>query len=105
MSELQLRKMLGAKVFDSEGEHIGRLEEIEAERGDESCAVVSYIVEHRGLLDRISTWSLTSSMRKKLSRKASSQPYRIGWDQMDLTDPHRPRTVVPKELLERTRGD
>lgn len=105
MSELQLRKMLGAKVYDSEGAHIGRLEEIEAERGDESCAIVSYLVEHRGLLDRISTWALTNSMRKKLSSKPSSQPYRIGWDQMDLTDPHRPRTLVPKELLARGRGD
>ena len=105
MSELQLRKILGAKVYDSEGEHIGRLEEVEAEKGDEWCDVVSYIVEHRGLLDRISTWALTSSMQKTLSRKKSSKPYRIGWDQMDLTDPHRPRTLVPKELLARSRGD
>ena len=105
MSELQLRKMLGAKVYDSEGVHIGRLEEIEAERGDEWCSIVSYIVEHRGLLDRISTWALTSSMREKLSRKSSSQPYRIGWDQIDLGDPHHPRTLVPKELLARTRKD
>ena len=101
MNQLQLRKMLGAKVYDSEGHHIGRLEEIEAERGDESCAVVSYIVEHRGLLDRISSWALTNSMQKKLSRKSSSEPYRIGWDQIDLTDPHRPKTLVPKELLTR----
>lgn len=99
MNQLQLRKMLGARVYDSEGHHIGRLEEIEAERGDESCAIVSYIVEHRGLLDRISTWALTNSMQKKLSRKASSEPYRIGWDQMDLSNPHKPRTLVPKELL------
>jgi len=105
MSELQLRKILGAKVYDSEGEHIGRLEEIEAERGDESCAIVSYLVEHRGLLDRISTWALTSSMQKKLSRKSSSQPYRVGWDQMDISDPHHPRTVVPKELLARGKRD
>ena len=35
MRELQLRRMLGAKVVDSEGAHIGRLEEIEAERGED----------------------------------------------------------------------
>lgn len=101
MSKLQLRKMLGAKVYDSEGAHIGRLEEIEAERGDESCAIVSYIVEHRGLLDRISTWALTNSMQKKLSRKSSSGPYRIGWDQMDLSNPQKPKALVPRELLAR----
>ena len=105
MRELQLREMLGARVTDSEGTHIGRLEEIEVEKGDESCAVVSYIVEHRGLLDRLSSWALTSSMQKKLSRRASSRPYRVGWNQMDLSDPHHPRTLVPKELLEKGSGE
>jgi len=99
MKELQLREMLGVKVVDSEGEHIGRLEEIEAERGDEICEIRAYIVEHRGLLDRISSWALTSSIQDRLSRK--SQPYRVSWDQMDLSDPQRPRTLVPKELLHR----
>jgi sporulation protein YlmC with PRC-barrel domain len=101
MRELELRKMLGARVVDSEGEHIGRLEEIVAERGEQSCEINSYIVEHRGLLDRISSWALTSSMRKSLSKKQSSQPYRVAWNQMDLSDPHHPRTLVPKDLLER----
>jgi sporulation protein YlmC with PRC-barrel domain len=105
MHELQLRKMLGARVTDSEGVHIGRLEEIEVEKGDESCAVVSYIVEHRGLLDRLSTWAVTSEMQKKLSRRASSRPYRVGWNQMDLSDPHHPRALVPKEMLSRGSGE
>ncbi len=100
MRELQLREMLGARVVDSEGEHIGRLEEIEAERGEEHCLINFYIVEHRGLRDRISSWALTSSMRKKLSEKRKDQPYRIPWNQMDLSDPHNPRVLVPKELLE-----
>jgi len=100
MRELELRRILGAKVVDSEGAHLGRLEEIEAERGEESCVINSYIVEHRGLLDRVSTWALTSSMRQRLLAK-SPRPYRVGWNQMDLRDPHHPRTLLPKELLER----
>jgi len=105
MRELQLRKMLGARVVDSEGHHIGRLEEIVADRGDDECVINSYIVEHRGLFDRISSWALTSSMRSHLSKKQKAQPYRIGWNQMDLSDPQRLRTLVPKELLERTVRD
>ena len=104
MREIELREMLGVKVVDSEGEHIGRLEEIELERGKESCAVVAYIVEHRGLLDRASSWALTASLQEKLSRKDKTRPYRVGWNQMDLTDPRHPRTLVPKELLEKTRS-
>lgn len=102
MRELQLKTILGARVVDSEGHHIGRLEEIIADRGDEACEINSYIVEHRGIFDRMSTWALTSSLRSRMSKK---QPYRVGWNQMDLSDPHRPRTLVPKELLERTVRD
>jgi hypothetical protein len=105
MAELQLRHILGAKVHDSEGVPLGHLEELEVERGDEYCTIISYLVEHRGLLDRLSTWTLTSSMQKKLDRRSSSRPYRVGWNQMDLSDPRHPRTLVPKELLERGRGD
>ena len=104
MRELQLRTMLGAKVVDSEGAHIGRLEEIEAERGEDSCAINSYIVEHRGLLDWVSSWALPSSMQKRLARIQRARPYRVWWNQMDLSDPQHPRTLVPKELLDLISG-
>ena len=99
MREVQLREMLGVKVVDSEGEAIGKLEEIEAERGEEFCEITSYLVEHRGLLDRLSSWAVTSGVKKKLT--GHSRPYRVAWNQMDMSDPAHPRTLVPKELLER----
>ena len=101
MKHVELREMLGRPVVDSEGVHIGRLEEIEAERGEEYCVIDYYIVEHRGLLDRVSTWALSASLQSKLARRKSSQPYRVAWDQMDISDPRHPRTLVPKELLPR----
>lgn len=101
MRRVELREMLGSKVFDSEGKPIGHLEEIEADRGDDYCVVTSYIIEHRGLLDRVSTWTLSASLQSRLARRASSQPYRVAWDQMDISDPRHPRTLVPKELLRR----
>ena len=100
MREVQLREMLGARVTDSEGHHIGRLEEIEIDRGREFCLVNSYIVEHRGLLDRLSSWTLTASLQAKLEKRGG-KPYRVAWNQMDLSDPRHPRTLVPCELLER----
>ena len=101
MRRVELREMLGSKVVDSEGKPIGHLEEIEADRGDDYCVVTSYIIEHRGLLDRVSTWTLSASLQSRLARRASSQPYRVAWDQMDISDPRHPRTIVPKELLRR----
>jgi sporulation protein YlmC with PRC-barrel domain len=103
MREIQLRDILGLKVVDSEGEPIGKLEEIEAERGDDSCSITSYLVEHRGILDRLSSWAVTSGVQKKLANH--SRPYRVAWDQMDLSDPHHPRTLVPKDLLKRASVD
>ena len=100
MKRFELREMLGVKVVDSEGEYCGRLEEVDAERGEDSCVVNFYIVEHRGLLDRVSSWTLTAPIQQKLERRKSGGPYRVGWNQMDLSDPRHPRTLVPKELLE-----
>ena len=101
MRRIEMREMLGSKVFDSAGKPIGHLEEIEAERGDDYCVVKFYIVEHRGLLDRVSSWTLTASLQSKLARRPSSQPYRVAWNEMDLSDPRHPRTLVPKAMLKR----
>ena len=101
MRQLRLLEILGRKVVDSEGVTLGHLEEIEMERGAESCPVQAYLVEHRGLLDRMSSWTLTSSMQKALSRRSSKKPYRVPWDEMDLSDPRHPRTLVPKSALRR----
>lgn len=101
MRHVQLLEMLGRKVVDSEGVTLGHLEEIELERGPESCLVQAYLVEHRGLLDRLSTWTLTSSMHNALSKRSSSKPFRVPWDEMDLSDPRHPRTRVPRSSLRR----
>jgi len=102
MRRIQLFEILGRRVIDSEGETIGHLEEIEAEQGSESCLIQAYLVEHRKMLDRLSTWALTSSMQKALSRRSASKPFRIPWHQMDLSDPRHPRTLIPKSELHRT---
>jgi hypothetical protein len=98
-------EVLGRKVVDSEGRYAGRLEEIEAEKGDDFCLIKSYLVEHRGLLDRLQTWALAAPMRKSIPIREKSRPYRVPWDQMDLTDPAHPRILVPQSQLTRVRSD
>jgi sporulation protein YlmC with PRC-barrel domain len=102
MQRIRLLEILGRRVIDSNGETIGHLEEIEAEQGSESCLVQAYLVEHRKLLDRLSTWALTSSMQEALSRRSTSKPFRVPWHQMDLSEPRRPKTRVPKSELRQT---
>ncbi|MEO8193033.1 MAG: hypothetical protein ABI681_04225 [Gemmatimonadales bacterium] len=103
MREVRLLEVLGRKVVDSSGKHIGRLEEIEVERGDDSCAIKSYIVEHRGLLDRTSSWAVPTSIRLLLAKRRTSAPYRVRWEQMDMSDPRHPKALLPSDELERTR--
>lgn len=105
MRQVQLREVLGKKVLDPSGETVGHLEEVEADRGRDSCAVRAYIVEHRGLLDRLSGWALTSSMRQVFERNSQDKPYRVPWDQMDMADPGHPRTLLPKSELPRVNED
>lgn len=99
MRKVQLREMLGTKVHDPDGVPIGHLEEVEVERGETECVVTAYIVEHRGLLDRVSSWALTSGMQKALERRSQNRPYRIPWDQMDMSDPRHPVSLIPKSDL------
>lgn len=103
MKELNLYEILGRKVCDANGEYAGCLEEIEVERGDEACAVKSYLVEHRGLMSRITAWALADSLQKAIPVKEESLPYRVPWDQMDLADPEHPRITVAKSELKRAR--
>lgn len=105
MREIHLYEMLGRKVYDANDEYAGRLEEIEVERGDESCAVMSYLVAHRGLMGRITSWALADSLQKRLPTSEESLPYRVPWDQMDLSDPDHPRITVEKSRLKRARSE
>jgi sporulation protein YlmC with PRC-barrel domain len=104
MRELRLFEILDRKVVDSEGKYAGRVEEIEAERGDDVSLIKSYLVVHRGLLDRIQTWALAGSIRKSIPVREKSTPYRVPWDQMDMSDPDHPRILVPQSELSRARS-
>ena len=101
MKEVHLFEILGRKVYDSDGKYAGCLEEIEAERGDESCLVKSYLVERRGLVARITAWALADSLQHAIPVNENSLPYRIPWDQMDFSEPRRPRITVPQSQLRR----
>ena len=104
MKELHLYEILGRKVLDANGEYVGRLEEVEAERGDDACAIENFLVGRRGLLDRIAAWAIAASLQRFLPVREKSKPYRVPWEQMDLSDPSRPRINVHKSELRRVRS-
>ena len=105
MKELHLYETLGRKVYDANDKYAGRLEEIEVERGDESCLVTNYLVQHRGLMSRITQWAVSDSLRKTIPVSEKSLPYRVPWDLMDLSDPEHPRITVAQSELRRARTE
>jgi sporulation protein YlmC with PRC-barrel domain len=104
MRELRLFEILGREVVDSEGKYAGRVEEIEAERGDDVSLIKSYLVVHRGPIDRVQTWALSAVIQKSIPVREKSRPYRVPWDQMDMSDPEHPRILVPQSELSRVRS-
>lgn len=104
MKQIHLFEILGRKVHDSDGKYAGCLEEIEVQRGDESCPVESYLVYRRGLIARVTAWALSDSLRKAIPKSEKSLPYRVPWDLMDLSDVARPRITIPRGQLERVRS-
>ncbi|MEO5904210.1 MAG: hypothetical protein ABIQ55_09380 [Gemmatimonadaceae bacterium] len=104
MREIQLFEILGHKVYDSDGKYAGCIEEIEAERGDDSCAIENFLVEHRGLTDRITAWAIAYSLQHFIPVREKSKPYRVPWQLMDLSDPRNPRITVPQSELKRVRS-
>lgn len=100
MSEIRLELLIGRKVHDVNGEKVGRIEEIRAEKRTNDCLVEAYLVGASALIERLAAWTLVRPIRGILPNSVYSM-YRIPWEEMDLTDPHRPRLTVPKSSLRR----
>jgi PRC-barrel domain protein len=98
MKEINVELLIGKKVVDSDGKKVGTIHEIVVERGNEWCPVEAYYVGTRALLVRIAQWAVPVRVSSYLESKML-RPFRIAWEQMDLSDPEHPRTTVSKDQL------
>ena len=100
MKEISVEQLIGRHVVDSDGKKLGRIHEISAERGEDSCLVDAYYVGGRALIVRIARWAVPNKMSSALESKLV-RPFRIPWDEMDLSDPRHPRATMSKEQIKR----
>ncbi len=100
MKEISVEQLLGTRVVDSEGNKLGRIHEISAQRGEDSCLVDAYYVGGRAMVVRIARWAVPNSISSAIESKLL-RPYRIAWDEMDLSDPRHPRVRLTKEQIRR----
>lgn len=98
--ELHIERLLGRKVFDSEGKRIGRLEEVVATRQDGEWVVEEYWVGSGALLHRLSVRGAARALLGLCGIKGDSG-YKVPWDKIDLSHPKRLRLHCARHELEK----
>jgi sporulation protein YlmC with PRC-barrel domain len=96
--EVNVERLLGTKVCDIDGNDVGRIEEFRVERDEKSCLVEAYLIGASALIQRLSAWTLVRPIERFLPGKLYSV-YRVPWQDMDLSDPSRPRLRIAKRDL------
>ena len=97
--EIHLELLIGKRVFALNGQSIGRLEEVRAElnaRGH--CFVTEFLVGSYAVLERMSAWRMGREILRTLHVRRK-QSYRVRWEQLDLSDPRRPRLACEVDEL------
>jgi len=89
---------LGKKVFALDGQAIGRLEEMWAKTDRGQFFVAEFLVGSYAVLERLAAWSIGRSVLRVFGAKRD-EGYRIRWDQLDLSDPERPRLLCSVDEL------
>lgn len=89
--EIHLELLLGKRVFTLNGQPLGRLEEVRAVLNNRGFFFVTeYLVGSYALLERLSAWRMGRTIMSTLHLKRG-ESYRVRWEQLDLSDPNRPR--------------
>jgi hypothetical protein len=97
--EIHLELSIGRPVFALNGRQLGRLEEVRAELNNRGqCYVSEFLVGSYGALERLAAWKMGRSLLR-VFRARKSEGHRIRWDQIDFSDPRRPKLKVEVEEL------
>ena len=91
--------LLGRSVRDIDGRRAGRIEEIEVENSSHGCFVTGFVLGAEGLLQRLSFRGIGPLFIPSLAAKAQKRAKAVPWQQMDLTNPKRPRLRCRKDDL------
>jgi len=73
------------------------VQEIRARREGNTLVVQEYVVGIRGALERLAALGIASGLLRTVSPRR--RLHVVGWQQMDISDPLRPRLLVPASRL------
>jgi len=97
--DVHVELLLGTKVRDTDGNIVGRIEELRVDREDNSCRVESYLIGASALIERLSAWTLIRPVARALHAHKLYQVYDVRWQDMDLSDPARPKLRIARSDL------
>ena len=92
---LNLDRLIGRKILTGNNRPLGRLEECRAERRGDAWVITEWVIGSAGLLER-----LGFGVRMILGRRTGGG-FVARWDQLDISDPERPRLTCSMEELKR----
>ena len=97
--ELRIESLLGHRLRGADGKSLGRIEEVVAEIRGTDWIVVEVHVGPGALLERLAELTSLVPLFGALQRRLGAR-HRVPWDQLDFTDPSRPRAMMRQEDLE-----
>lgn len=92
--ELRLDRLMARQVLAANNRPVGRLEEFRATKRGRDYQITEYVIGAAGLLERLGVGMLLLIGRR-------SGGYVVRWDQLDISDPERPRLKCGVEELTR----
>jgi len=101
--EANIELLLGAKVYDANGEKVGRIEEFRADEDGDACRIEAYLIGASALVERLAAWTLIRPVKRALKTRHIYSVFEVPWQDMDLSDPKRPRLRVARKDLQRAR--
>jgi hypothetical protein len=90
--ETRLDRLVGRQVLAPNNQPVGRLEEFRVEKHGTGLLVKEYVIGRAGLLERL-------GFAVKLLVGKAGGGYVARWDQLDISDPTRPRLTCPASEL------
>lgn len=94
-TELRLDRLVGRQVLAANNRPLGRLEEFRVERDGSDWVVIEYIIGVAGLLERLGLGARLVIGLANIRRRG----FIARWNQLDLTNPERPRLTCPIDDL------
>lgn len=92
-----LQSLLGRLVLDCDGVRVARIHDVLTDWDGERCVVREWLLGTGALRQRLGVRAL-----HLLGLRSETPPVRVPWEEMDLTNPARPRLRCRKDELPRS---